>query len=128
MTGASYIWQRSDWPAFRWDAARLMAMLSGARFRQGKFLGTMSRIGFDLRLESELVATADDVLKTSAIEGEVLDPASVRSSIARLLGLPDGGLRPADRRVDGVVEMILDATRNFDGPLSARRILNSMKV
>ncbi len=122
MTAADYIWQRHDWPAFRWRAERLLPLLSDARHRQGRLLGTMASVGFDLRLESELAATADDVLKTSAIEGEVLDPASVRSSIARRLGLPDGGLRPADRRVDGVVEMLLDATRHFDRELTARRV------
>lgn len=122
MTPVAYIWQLSEWPAFRWDAARLMPLVAEARFRQGRLLGAMARIGFDLRLQSELTATVDDVLTTSAIEGEVLDPRSVRSSIARRLGVPDAGLAPTDRRVEGVVEMLLDATRQFEAPLTAKRI------
>ncbi|MGH7090564.1 MAG: Fic family protein [Stellaceae bacterium] len=117
-----YIWQRDDWPGFRWDDARLLSLLAAARFRQGSLLGTMRTLGFDLRLQSELEATADDVVQTSAIEGELLDPVSVRSSIARRLGLPEGGLAPADRTVEGAVDMILDAVRKFDAPLGDERI------
>jgi len=117
-----YIWQRSAWPNFRWDAQHLLPRITDARFRQGRFLGMMRNIGFDLRLESELAATAEDVIKTSAIEGEVLNPASVRSSIARRLGLPETSTVTADRKVEGVVEMILDATRNFDQPLTPERL------
>src|SRR5437764_4142402 len=98
---AKYIWQRKDWPAFRWDVERLFPLCSEARYRQGQFLGVMSSIGFELRLEDELAITIDDVLKTSAIEGEVLNPSSVRSSIARRLGLPEGGMARTDRKVDG---------------------------
>ena len=117
-----YVWQREDWPRFRWDDARLLPLLADARYRQGTFLGTMRTLGFDLRLQSELEATADDAVKTSAIEGEVLDPNSVRSSIARRLGLPDAGLASTDRKVEGVVEMLLDAIRKFDAPLTDERI------
>ncbi len=122
MTNPLYLWQRSQWPRFRWDSERLFPLFSQARYRQGRFLGTMASMGFDLRLESELAVTAEDVVKTSAIEGEVLNRASVRSSIARRLGLADGGVAPADRKIDGVVEMVLDATRNFAGKLTAKRI------
>lgn len=117
-----FIWEDEEWPDFRWDNARLMPILTDARYSQGRFLGTMKSLGFDARLTSELEATTDDVIKTSAIEGEVLNPASVRSSIARRLGLPEGGLAPADRKVDGVVDMILDATRKFERPLDTKRL------
>lgn len=117
-----YFWEREGWPAFRWDSGRLLPRLSEARYRQGTFLGAIRTIGFDLRLQSELETLVEDVVKTSAIEGEVLDRASVRSSVARRLGLPEGGLAPADRKVEGVVEMILDATRNFDRPLTTERL------
>ena len=117
-----YIWERQDWPHFRWDNARLLPLLSDARYRQGSFLGTMRTLGFDLRLQSELEATSDDVVTTSAIEGEVLDRTSVRSSVARRLGLPDAGAAPADRKVEGVVDMILDAIRRYDEPLTTERI------
>lgn len=87
-----YIWRRDGWPSFRWDAGRLLAPLGDARHRQGLFLGKMCEIGIDGQLEAELLALSEDVEKTSAIEGEILNPASVRSSIARRLGIPDAGL------------------------------------
>lgn len=107
---------------FRWDAGRLLEPLVEARHRQGLLLGTMRGIGMDARLESELEATSEDVVKTSAIEGEVLNPASVRSSIARRLGIPDAGFVPVDRRVEGVVDIVMDATRDYARPLTAERI------
>jgi len=117
----TYIWQLTDWPKLQWNSQCLITALSEARHQQGLFLGRMLDIGFDARLESELEATCDNVLKTSAIEGEVLNPASVRSSIARRLGIPDGGYT-TDRKVDGVVDMIMDATKNYKAPLSAARL------
>lgn len=117
-----YIWQDPTWPLFRWDANRLLPLLAEARYRQGRFLGVMRDIGMNARLESELAATSEDVIKTSAIEGEALNPASVRSSIARRLGLPDGGQTGTDRKVEGVVDMILDATKNHARPLTAERV------
>ena len=119
---ATYLWERSGWPNFRWDAGRLLSPLAEARHRQGLFLGRMADIGIDARLETELAATAEDVVKTSAIEGEVLNPASVRSSIARRLGIPEAGLMPTDRKVEGVVDIVMDAARNHAGPLTAERI------
>lgn len=119
---ARYIWQHPTWPSFRWDANKLLPALTEARFRQGQFLGIMRDLGIDARLQSELEATSEDVVKTSAIEGEVLNPASVRSSIARRLGMPDGGLAITDRKVEGVVDMILDATKNHGAPLTEERI------
>lgn len=118
----TYIWQRADWPNFRWNAARLLAPLAEARYRQGLFLGRMSDIGIDAQLEAELTALSEDVVKTSAIEGEILNPVSVRSSIARRLGIPDAGLMPTDRKVEGVVDIIMDATKKYAAPLTAERI------
>lgn len=117
-----YIWQHGDWPRLRFDAAALLAPLGAARHRQGRLLGAMHRLGFDLQREAEWQATVEDVIRTSEIEGEKLDLASVRSSVARQLGLPDAGLAAPDRKVEGVVEMMLDAMRNHAKPLTARRL------
>ena len=117
-----YLWERTDWPRFRWDAETLLAPLADARNRQGRLLGTMSQLGFDLKIESELQATIEDVLKTSEIEGEALDLASVRSSVARRLGVSQGGASVSDRTVDGVVEMVLDATQHHGRPLTVERL------
>lgn len=117
-----YIWQDPAWPSFRWDANKLLPALTEARFRQGRFLGIIRDLGLNARLQSELDATSEDVVKTSAIEGEVLSPASVRSSIARRLGIPEGGLTSTDHKVEGVVDMILDATKNYEAQLTAERL------
>lgn len=117
-----YIWQDDDWPKFRWDAETLLAPLSEARYKQGRLLGQMERLGFDLRREASFQATVEDVIRTSEIEGEKLDPTRVRSSVARRLGLPDVGLTPPDRQVEGVVDMMLDAMQNSAKPLSAERL------
>lgn len=117
-----YIWQDDAWPGFTWDAARLLAPLGEARHKQGRLLGQMKRLGFDLQREAELRATVEDVVKTSEIEGETLDLASVRSSVARRLGLPDAGTAAPDRQVEGVVEMMLDAMHNHAVPLTAERL------
>ena len=117
-----YIHQRSDWPGFRWDQEALAAPLAETRHRQGRLLGRMEGLGFVLQKEAELETLTLDVLKSSEIEGERLDPEQVRSSIARRLGLDAGGTEPADRDVEGVVEMMLDATQKFAAPLSADRL------
>jgi len=96
--------------------------LAQIRHRQGRLLGRMESLGFSLQKEAELRTLTLDVLKSSEIEGEILNPDQVRSSIARRLGLEAGGTEPADRYTDGVVEMMLDATQNFDKPLSADRL------
>ncbi|MEO5337324.1 MAG: Fic family protein [Magnetospirillum sp. WYHS-4] len=116
------IWQDDDWPRFRWDADSLLTPLAEARHKQGRLLGRMRQLGFDLQREASFRATVEDVIRTSEIEGEKLDPASVRSSVARRLGLPDAGLAPPDRKVDGVVEMMLDAMHNHANPLTAERL------
>jgi Fic family protein len=117
-----FIWQRADWPRFTWDSDRIMARLAAVRHGQGRVLGRMELLGFRLREEALLRTLTQDVVKSSEIEGERLDADQVRSSIARRLGMDVAGLVAADRHVDGVVEMMLDATQHFDRPLSAKRL------
>ena len=118
----TYIHERPDWPKFRWDRGELANQLSAVRHRQGRLIGRMQAVGFPLREEAVLKTLTEDVLKSSEIEGEILDRDRVRSSIARRLGIDAGALPPADRNVEGVVEMMLDATQRFDQPLSAARL------
>src|SRR6202162_3269459 len=117
-----YIHQRSDWPQFRWDQAGLAGQLPAVRHRQGRLIGRMEAIGFGLREEAVLETLTQDVLKSSEIEGEVLARNQVRSSIARRLGLDIGALASSDRRVEGVVEMMLDATQKFQDALTEDRL------
>ena len=117
-----YIWEREAWPRMTWHEARLLEPLAAARLKQGRLLGGMARLGFDLKLEAQLVALTEDVVKSSEIEGESLDRDSVRSSIARRLGIPEASVSHADRRIEGVVEMMLDATRNYEALLTAERL------
>ncbi len=120
----TYIHEQADWPEFTWDADALTGLLAAVRHRQGRLLGRMEALGFDLRAEAGLVVLTSEVVKSSAIEGEVLNPDEVRSSIARRLGLDVAGLPRAGRDVEGVVEMMLDATRNFGEPLTRDRLFN----
>ncbi|MBI4527472.1 MAG: Fic family protein [Deltaproteobacteria bacterium] len=117
-----YIHELPDWPDFRWDQKKLAAALTALRHRQGRVVGRMESLGFSLRAEATLRTLTLDVVKSSEIEGEILDYDQVRSSIARRLGMGIGGLAPADRRVEGVVEMMLDATQNYSAPLTAERL------
>lgn len=117
-----YIYQRDDWPVLRWDDARLAPLLGEIRHRQGRLLGRMETLGFRLRGEASLTTLTDDVVKSSAIEGEALDAEQVRSSIARKLGIDVGGTGPVSRDVEGVVEMMLDATQNYAEPLTDERL------
>ena len=112
----------SEWPRFQWDRERLAEPLAAVRLRQGRLIGHMEALGFPLRTEAVLQTLTSDVIKSSEIEGERLDAEQVRSSIARRLGVDIGALKPADRNVEGVVEMMLDATRHYDEPLSAARL------
>ncbi|QDQ26443.1 Fic family protein [Chitinimonas arctica] len=118
----TYIWQASDWPNWRYDLAALASPLSQVSQAQGLLLGRLADIGIGLRGQASLAALTDDVLKTSEIEGEQLNVASVRSSIARRLGIDIGSLAPVDRHVEGVVEMVLDATINSTSLLSQERL------
>jgi Fic family protein len=120
-----YIHERADWPKFRWDAKGLAPLLSGVRLRQGLLLGKMQSYGFASQWTATLKVLTEETIKTSAIEGVVLDPESVRSSIARKLGLDVAGLKEhKDRNVDGVVEMMLDATQRFSKPLTKKRLFD----
>jgi Fic family protein len=120
----TYIHELPEWPGFRWDSDRISQRLVEARHHQGRLIGRMEGLGFQLRTEAVLHTLTEDVLKSSEIEGEKLDRDQVRSSIARRLGIDIGGLTPADRDVEGVVEMMLDATQHYDRPLTARRLFD----
>jgi|SRR6185312_1007812 len=117
-----YIHELDGWPHFDWSREQLAAPLAEARFRQGGLLGRLAGLGFDLNRQAEWQTLTSDVLKSSEIEGEHLNPEQVRSSVGRRLGLDVVGLKPADRRTEGTVEMMLDATRGFDQPLTAERL------
>ena len=117
-----YIYQYADWPDFRWEATALEAKLAQVRYQQGKLIGKMGELGFRLKEETSLEILTQDLVKSNEIEGEVLNEQSVRSSMARQLGLDLPGLVASDRRVDGLVELMLDATRNFSQPLTAERL------
>lgn len=117
-----YIWQLADWPTWRFDASALAAPLAKVHQAQGHLRGRMSELGLVQREQATLHVLTEDVLKTSAIEGEQLDQAAVRSSIARRLGVDIGALAPVDRHVEGVVDMVLDATGQHAEPLTAERL------
>ncbi|MBO0360858.1 Fic family protein [Hymenobacter sp. BT186] len=117
-----FIHQLPSWPHFHWDHATLESTLGTVRHQQGHLLGRLEALGLELRAEATLESLALDVLKSSEIEGEVLPPESVRSSLAYRLGLNQAGLPPIDRRVEGVVAMMLDATQRAQAPLTAERL------
>ncbi len=117
-----YIYEHDDWPNFQWRRDGITDQLAATRHQQGRLIGRMEGLGFSLREEAVLRTLTEDVLKSSEIEGEVLDKAQVRSSIARRLGIDVGALAPADRNVEGVVEMMLDATQRYREPLTAERL------
>lgn len=117
-----YIWERPQWPEMTWDERRLSSLLARASREQGRLLGKMEGLGFPLRSEAHLRTLTEDVVKSSEIEGEKLDTAQVRSSIARKLGLDVGGLVPSDRNVDGVVELMVDATGKYPASLTQERL------
>jgi Fic family protein len=117
-----YIYDHGEWPRLAWKWERLSQPLASVRYQQGRLIGHMEALGFNLRQEAVLETLTADVLKSSEIEGEKLDAQQVRSSIARRLGLDIGALKLADRNVEGIVEMMLDATRRYDQPLTAERL------
>jgi Fic family protein len=118
-----YVWELPDWPHFRWDANKLAQPLAVAHLKQGRLLGRLERLGFALQIEAELQATTEEAVKNAEIEGEILNRNSVRSSIARRLGVPDAALGPEDQQAEGIIEMTLDATRNCTAPLTRERLL-----
>jgi Fic family protein len=118
----TYIWQSSEWPDWRYDLAALAQSLADASRAQGLLMGRLADVGMALRDQASLSALTEDVIKTSEIEGEQLDVESVRSSIARRLGVNIGALAPVDRHVEGVVEMVLDATANCNARVTRDRL------
>src|ERR1700722_18970997 len=121
---ATYIHELADWPRFRWSEEVLAKRVAEVRHKQGRLIGRMEAIGFQLRAEASLQTLTEEVTKSSEIEGEVLNRDQVRSSLARRLGMDIGGLTPAERNVEGVVEMMLDATQNFAEPLTDERLFD----
>lgn len=119
-----YIHQRTGWPHFVWDETPLLVLLSEVRYVQGRIAGRMELIGFSVREETSLQALTQDVLKSTEIEGELLNRDQVRSSIARRLGMDIAGLISSDRSVEGIVDMMLDATQRFNEPLTDERLFN----
>lgn len=120
----AFIYQQDNWPNFTWRNEEIINFLSEARNLQGRLMGKMESLGFDLRNEALLDTLTLDVLKSSEIEGEILSPDQVRSSIAKRLGLEIAGSVESDRNVDGVVEMMLDATQNCFRPLTENRLFD----
>jgi Fic family protein len=119
---ATYIHELKGWPDFQWDESQVAQKLAAVRHRQGRLIGRMEALSFGLRREAVLATLTEDVLKSSEIEGEILDKNHVRSSIARRLGMDIGALAPADIHVEGVVEMMLDATQKYVEPLTDERL------
>ena len=119
----TYIWQNQDWPEWSYDMKLLAMPLAAVRHAQGRLLGRMEALGFSLRDEALLQTLTQDVVKTSEIEGERLDMELVRSSIARRLGMDAGAVATVDRYVEGIVEVMLDATQSYDKPLTKERLL-----
>lgn len=117
-----HIYDRPAWPRFDWDRAALSKPLATVRHQQGRLLGRMESLGFEFQQEAVLQTLTTDVIKSSEIEGEKLDANQVRSSIARRLGMDIAGLKPSDRHVEGIVEMMLDATRRYDQALTTKRL------
>lgn len=119
---AKYIYDYPNWPNFTWQETALSALFGEVRHRQGKIIGQMNTLGFATKEDATLTTLTLDVVKSSEIEGEKLDYEQVRSSIARRLGINIAGLVPANRNVEGVVEMMLDATQNYQQPLTHERL------
>src|SRR5690606_28587699 len=117
-----YIWQAGGWPNWRFDLAALVGPIAEASRAQGLLMGRLADVGMALRDQASLAALTEDVVKTSEIEGEQLNGESVRSSIARRLGMDIGALAPVDRHVEGVVEMVLDATTNCQALVTRERL------
>jgi Fic family protein len=121
MNSIQYIWQRQNWPQLTWDAEKFLCLLGECRQLQGRLLGAVAALGFDLENQAQAEFFTEEILQTSAIEGEQLDVRSVRSSVARKLGLSAAGL-PVDRRIDNLMAVLLDATRNHSAPLTSERL------
>src|SRR6201988_488683 len=116
------IYERADWPHFTWDPAKIAQKLAAVRNRQGRLAGRMEARGFKLKSEANLEALTEEVTKSSEIEGKFLSRKQVRSSLARRLGVDIGALTPAERHVEGIVDMMLDATGKYRAPLTSQRL------
>jgi len=121
MKSTQYIWQSRKWPKFTWDNSRLLNQLGECRRKQGMLLAKISSLGLPYEQQAHTDILFEEAMTTSAIEGEKLNPASVRSSIARKLGLPSAGL-PIDRYTDGLIDILLDASKNHSKPLTKKRL------
>jgi Fic family protein len=119
-----YLYNNQDWPIFKWNSEKLLPLLSFVRNRQGKLIGKMGALGFELRNEANLEILTQEIIKTSEIEGEILNKEQVRSSIARRLGLEISGLVYSERNVDGIVDLMIDATKNFEQELNKERLFS----
>ena len=119
-----YIYEQSNWPIFEWNSEKLLPLLSMVRNRQGKLIGKMGMLGFELRSEANLEILTQEIIKSTEIEGEALDKEQVRSSIARKLGLDISGLIYSERHVDGMVDLMIDATKNYDKELTKERLFS----
>lgn len=119
-----FIHELEDWPRLQWDPEKIIPLLSAVRLRQGRLLGRMENLGFHLQEEAILQTLTQDVVESSSIEGELLDKEQVRSSLARRLGMDIGALVPADRTVEGTVEMMLNATQFYAEPLTEERLFS----
>ena len=117
-----YVWQRPEWPSFRWEPASLMAALDRARLAQGRLFGKVAGLGFELSLAERARVLVEETTRTAAIEGEVIDPSAVRSSVGRRLGLDLGERRRVPRHVDGLLDVLFDATERHAEPLTAERL------
>jgi Fic family protein len=118
----TYIHELKGWPKFTWDSSKLAQKLAAVRNRQGRLTGRMEELGFKLKSEANLEALTEEVTKSSEIEGEVLSRDQVRSSLARRLGVDIGALTPSERNVEGIVEMMVDATGKYNAPLTSERL------
>ena len=118
-----FVYQKQDWSDFKWDSDKIVPLLGNVRHLQGKLLGQMESLGFSLKEEAVLTTLTLDVLKSTEIEGEILNKDQVRSSIACKLGITVNGIVASSWNVDGVVEMMLDATQHYDSPLTKKRLL-----
>lgn len=117
-----WIWQQANWPDFSWETEILLPFLSKARLEQGKLLGRTKELGFELSQEAGADILIEEVIKTSEIEGAYLNRDLVRSSVAKHLGLPSFGLPQTSRSIDGLVDILIDATKKYDQPLTAERL------
>ncbi len=117
-----YLYNNQNWPVFEWNSEKLLPLLAYVRNRQGKLIGKMGALGFELQNEANLEILTSEIIQSTEIEGEFLDKEQVRSSIARRLGLDISGLVYSERNVDGIVDLMLDATKNYDKELTKERL------